>query len=88
MLNLQEKIYEKMNTLVNYKEQIIYQSHQNDGEDDIEILTIIVKIKHSRYRIYKGTKYNKTISVEYMSIEEDMIKAITSNLKVSLGEVQ
>lgn len=87
MLNLQKEVYEKMNILCNYKEQIIYENHQNDGEDNIEILTIIVKMAHSRFRIYKGIKYSSSISVEYFTLEEDMYLAMTSTLKTNLGEV-
>ncbi|RMC93781.1 hypothetical protein D9O40_17650 [Clostridium autoethanogenum] len=87
MLNLQEKVYEKMNILCNYKEQIIYKNYQNNDKDNLEMVTIIVAMPHNRYRIYKGISYNSNISVTYFTIEEDMYLAMTSTLKINLGEV-
>lgn len=80
MTNLQEKIYETMNILCNYKEQIIYKNYQNSDKDNLEMVTIIVAMPHNRYRIYKGISYKDDISVEYFTIEEDMFKAMTGEV--------
>ncbi|AKA70181.1 hypothetical protein [Clostridium scatologenes] len=83
---LKEKVYEKMNILCNYKEQIIFENYEESIENNIEIHTVIVKMPTgNRFRIYKGIKYNSSISVEYFTIEEDMMGAMknTLNLKVS-----
>lgn len=76
MTDLQEKIYEKMNMLCNYKEQIIYKNYQNGDKDNLEMVTIIVAMPHNRYRIYKGINYKDDISVECFTIEEDMFKTM------------
>lgn len=80
MTDLQEKIYEKMNILCNYKEQIIYKNYQNNDKDNLEIVTIIVAMPHNRYRIYKAINYNNDISVEYFTIEQDMFEAMTGEV--------
>lgn len=77
MLNLlKERVYEKMNILCNYKQQTIFENYQNSEEDDIEIYEIIIKMPLNRFRIYKGTRYKSSISVEYFTLEEDMMKAM------------
>lgn len=81
MLNLQEKIYEKMNILCNCKKQIIYKNCQNSNKDSIETLTIIVAMPHNRFRIYKAINYKNDVSIEYFTIEEDMFKAMVGEVE-------
>lgn len=87
---LKEKVFEKMNELCDNPKDIIFQKHKITPEF-LEMYIVIVKIPSfnniPRFRIYKGLQYDKNISIEYFTVEEDMFEAMTSTLKIKLGEV-
>lgn len=84
MSNLQEKVFDKMNELYDNPKDIIFQKHKITHEF-LEMYIVIVKIPSfnniPRFRIYKGLQYNKNISVEYFTIEEDMFEAMVGEVE-------
>lgn len=80
---LKEKVFDKMNELCDNTQKIIFQKHKITSEF-LEMYIVIVKMPSfniPRFRIYKGLQYNKNISVEYFTLEEDMFEAMVGEVE-------
>ncbi len=77
---LKEAVYEKMTELCDDKEDIIYEDYNENKTINLEWYQVIVKTSNKNFRIYLGTLHStKNISVNYMSINENMLDAIIKN---------
>lgn len=87
---LKEKVFVKMKELCDDPVQIIYKNHKTTSKS-LEMYIVIIKIPSfnsiPRFRVYKGLQYNKNISIEYFTIEEDMYLAMASNLDFRGGVI-
>ena len=61
-------------------EDIIYEDYKENTELNIKWYQVIVKTSSNNFRIYLGMLHStKNISVNYMSINEDMLEAMINN---------
>lgn len=78
---LKEAVHEKMVDMADCKKRIIYENYKSTKKHNIGTYTVIVNLMDSRFRIYQGMKYSTgNISVEYMTIEEDMFEVMKNTL--------
>lgn len=83
---LREAVLEKIRDMADDKEEVIYENYEVNERVKIETYIVIIKIHSFGFRIYQGMLHSTgEISVKYMSVDNDMFKAMTSNLY--LGEV-
>lgn len=86
MLNLQEAVYKQIEEMEDDKESVIYENYEVNERVKIQTYIVIVKIKSYGSRIYQGILHSDgDISVKYMGVDNDMFKAMTSNLAVGGG---
>lgn len=81
---LKDAVYEKMTELCDDKENIIYEDYTENKTISLEWYQVIVKTSNNNFRIYLGTLHStKNISVNYMSINENMLDVIIKNREYS-----
>lgn len=85
---LKEAVYRQIEELADDDEPIVFENYEVNKRLNIEAYVVIVKSHSYIFRIYQGMLHSTgRISVKFVSVDINMFKAMTSTLKMDLGEV-